>query len=62
MRNVAQRLESIEDAVDRVDDRLSALATKEVGTSDEALKDLTDRLEKLQMSVDALAAKGTKAG
>lgn len=61
VRNVAQRLESIEDAVDRVDDRLSALATKEVGTSDEALKDLTDRLEKLQKSVDALGAKGTKA-
>jgi predicted nucleic acid-binding Zn-ribbon protein len=60
VRNVAQRLESIEDAVDRVDDRLSALATKEVGTSDEALKDLGDRLDAIQRSIDALGAQGTK--
>ena len=60
VRNVAQRLESIEDAVDRVDDRLSALSAKEVGgPSDDVLKDLTSRLEAIQKAVDGLAAPKT---
>lgn len=61
VRNVAQRLESIEDAVDRVDERLGALAGKDVGGPSEAtVRDLTDRLEKIQASLDALAKDGPK--
>lgn len=61
VRNVAQRLESIEDAVDRVDERLGALAGKDVGGPSEAtVRDLTDRLEKIQASLDALAKDGAK--
>lgn len=63
VRNVAQRLESIEDAVDRVDERLSALAGKDVGGPSEAtVADLTERLEKIQASLDALTQDGAKKG
>jgi predicted nucleic acid-binding Zn-ribbon protein len=63
VRNVAQRLESIEDAVDRVDDRLSALAAREVGgPSPDALADVTKRLEAIQAAVDGLAAKDAPKG
>lgn len=62
VRNVAQRLESIEDAVDRVDDRLSALAGKEVpGASEAAVADLATRLDAIQASLDALAAEKKQA-
>ena len=58
VRNVAQRLESIEDAVDRVDERLSALAGREVqAPSDAALGDLKARLDAIQASLDGLAEK-----
>jgi predicted nucleic acid-binding Zn-ribbon protein len=58
VRNVAQRLESIEDAVDRVDERLSALAGREVqAPSDAALSDLKERLDAIQASLDGLAEK-----
>lgn len=61
VRNVAQRLESIEDAVDRVDARLGALADKDVGGPSEAkVADLTARLEKIQRSLDALGKDGAK--
>lgn len=55
VRNVAQRLESIEDAVDRVDDRLSALAATELtGPSEKALTDIAAQLEAIQGRLDAL--------
>jgi predicted nucleic acid-binding Zn-ribbon protein len=58
VRNVAQRLESIEDAVDRVDDRLSALAAKDVsGPGDDAVAELNTRLDAIQKSLDAIAKK-----
>jgi predicted nucleic acid-binding Zn-ribbon protein len=58
VRNVAQRLESIEDAVDRVDDRLSALAAKDVsGPGDDAVAELNKRLDAIQKSLDAIAKK-----
>jgi hypothetical protein len=58
VRNVAQRLESIEDAVDRVDDRLSALAAKDVsGPGDDAVAALNKRLDAIQKSLDAIAKK-----
>jgi predicted nucleic acid-binding Zn-ribbon protein len=58
VRNVAQRLESIEDAVDRVDERLSALASKDPSPAAEAaLKDIAERLEAIQGSIAALEAR-----
>lgn len=61
VRNVAQRLESIEDAVDRVDERLGAMAGKDVGGPSEAtVAELTERLEKIQASLDALAKDGAR--
>ncbi|MDO9410710.1 hypothetical protein [Patulibacter sp.] len=56
VRNVAQRLESIEDAVDRVDERLGSIADKDPGAPNEkALADLAKRLDAIQSSIDALA-------
>ncbi|CAB4935203.1 unannotated protein [freshwater metagenome] len=55
VRNVAQRLESIEDAVDRVDERLSSIAGKDVGGDDAAFKDLAKRLDAIQASLDGLS-------
>lgn len=54
VRNVAQRLESIEDAVDRVDERLTIAAAK--STEDPALAEISGQLRDLQAALDALAA------
>lgn len=51
VRNVAQRLESIEDAVDRVDERLATLN----GSDAPALAEITQQLTQLQAAVQELA-------
>ncbi|MGX6448226.1 hypothetical protein ACVU7I_09205 [Patulibacter sp. S7RM1-6] len=53
VRNVAQRLESIEDAVDRLDERLSSLAS---AGGDRALAEIVQRLEAIQDAVADLRA------
>jgi chromosome segregation ATPase len=52
VRNVAQRLESIEDAVDRVDERLSSLGGKGEAA---VLKEIDAKLDALKAQVAALA-------
>ncbi|WP_210492183.1 hypothetical protein [Patulibacter sp. SYSU D01012] len=60
VRNVAQRLESIEDAVDRLDERLSSLAS---GGDDRAHAEIVRRLEEIQAAVGELKdGAGTKTG
>ena len=54
VRNVAQRLESIEDAVDRVDERLGSIAGKAGGGDEQAFADLSKRLDAIQASLDGL--------
>ena len=56
VRNVAQRLESIEDAVDRVDERLTLAASK--GGDDAALAAISAQLAEVQASLAALSAEG----
>jgi predicted nucleic acid-binding Zn-ribbon protein len=58
VRNVAQRLESIEDAVDRVDERLVSLGGK--GEA-KALSDISQKLDDLHAQIKALDGKVAKA-
>jgi predicted nucleic acid-binding Zn-ribbon protein len=53
IRNVAQRLESIEDAVDRVDERLASLGGKGEAA---VLKEIDGKLDALKAQVAALGA------
>lgn len=53
VRNVAQRLESIEDAVDRVDERLTIAANK--STEDPALAAISAQLADVQATLAALS-------
>lgn len=54
VRNVAQRLESIEDAVDRVDERLTMAAAK--GGDDQALAAISAQLAEVQATLAGLSA------
>lgn len=51
VRNVSQRLESIEDAVDRLDDRLAGL-----GGSDPRIAALSEQLDRIEASLKDLKA------
>jgi chromosome segregation ATPase len=53
VRNVAQRLESIEDAIDRVDERIATAAGK--GGDDAALAAISSQLAEVQASLAALS-------
>lgn len=56
VRNVAQRLESIEDAVDRVDERLTMAAN--TSAEDPALAAISAQLAEVQATLAALSAGG----
>lgn len=58
VRNVAQRLESIEDAVDRVDERLASAATK--SGDDAALTAIAAQLEQVQAALRELSPSDVK--